>query len=68
LHTWLVKERAEVLPKSPMAEAIGYALNNWTALAYVAHPSVYKWCTRGPDPRVFDKSSRAVLTTKGGRH
>lgn len=31
-HTWLGAQRAEVLPKSPMAEAIGYALNNWTAL------------------------------------
>jgi hypothetical protein len=31
-HTWLVEQRAQVLPKSPMAEAIGYALNNWTAL------------------------------------
>lgn len=31
-HAWLEKQRAEVLPKSPMAEAIGYALNNWTAL------------------------------------
>jgi transposase len=27
-----VEQRAQVLPKSPMAEAIGYALNNWTAL------------------------------------
>jgi hypothetical protein len=32
-HTWLVAQRDQVLPKSPMAEAIGYALNNWTALA-----------------------------------
>jgi transposase len=31
-RAWLDKERADVLPKSPMAEAIGYALNNWTAL------------------------------------
>jgi transposase len=31
-HTWLQAQRVEVLPKSPMAEAIGYALNNWTAL------------------------------------
>jgi len=31
-HAWLVEQRAQVLPKSPMAEAIGYALNNWTAL------------------------------------
>jgi transposase len=31
-HGWLDEQRAQVLPKSPMAEAIGYALNNWTAL------------------------------------
>jgi transposase len=31
-HDWLVAQQAQVLPKSPMAEAIGYALNNWTAL------------------------------------
>ena len=30
--TWLDEQRPQVLPKSPMAEAIGYALNNWTAL------------------------------------
>ena len=29
---WLAAQRPEVLPKSPMAEAIGYALHNWTAL------------------------------------
>jgi transposase len=29
---WLDKQRDQVLPKSPMAEAIGYALNNWSAL------------------------------------
>jgi transposase len=31
-HTWLTAQRPEVLPKSPMGEAIGYALNNWEAL------------------------------------
>jgi transposase len=31
-HTWLEAQRPEVLPKSPMGEAIGYALNNWEAL------------------------------------
>ena len=31
-HRWLEAQRAEVLPKSPLSEAIGYALNNWTAL------------------------------------
>jgi transposase len=32
LHAWLMAQRAEVLPKSPTGEAIGYALNNWAAL------------------------------------
>jgi transposase len=32
-HTWLEAQRPYVLPKSPIGEAIGYALNNWTALA-----------------------------------
>jgi transposase len=31
-HDWLVQQRPAVLPKSPMAEALGYALNNWSAL------------------------------------
>src|SRR5262245_22769562 len=31
-HTWLEAQRPEGLPKSPMAEALGYALNNWAAL------------------------------------
>jgi hypothetical protein len=29
---WLEAQRPEVLPKNPMGEAIGYALNNWVAL------------------------------------
>jgi len=29
---WLEVQRPEVLPKSPMGEAIGYSLNNWAAL------------------------------------
>jgi transposase len=29
---WLEKERPQVTPKHPMAEAIGYALNQWDAL------------------------------------
>jgi transposase len=31
-QAWLIEQRAELLPKSPMAEAVGYALNNWSAL------------------------------------
>jgi transposase len=36
LKTWLDQQKGEVLPKSPLAEAIGYALNNWTALVRYA--------------------------------
>jgi transposase len=32
IRTWLEAERPKVLPKSPMTEAIGYALNHWSAL------------------------------------
>ena len=32
IRTWLEIERAKVLPKSPINEAIGYALNHWEAL------------------------------------
>jgi transposase len=31
-HQWLEAQRRDVLPKSPLAEALGYALHNWTAL------------------------------------
>jgi transposase len=31
-HRWLEAQRPEVLPKSPMGEAISYVLNNWEAL------------------------------------
>jgi transposase len=31
-HSWLAQQQPLVLPKSPIAEAINYTLNNWTAL------------------------------------
>jgi transposase len=31
-HAWLEAQRAQALPKSPLGEAVGYALNNWSAL------------------------------------
>jgi transposase len=31
-HIWLAEQRLEVMPKSLMNEALGYALNHWTAL------------------------------------
>jgi transposase len=32
LHTWLDERKGRHVPKSPMASAISYALNNWTEL------------------------------------
>src|SRR4051812_31269992 len=32
IHTWLVAEQLKVLPRSPIGEAITYALNHWAAL------------------------------------
>ena len=32
IEAYLRRERPQVLPKSPIADAIGYALNNWPAL------------------------------------
>jgi transposase len=31
-RAWLTAQRMEVLPKSPLGEAVGYALSNWEAL------------------------------------
>jgi transposase len=31
-HAWLLAQRVLALPKSPLGEAVGYALSNWTAL------------------------------------
>jgi transposase len=36
LHAWLIEQRLEALPKSPMGQAIGYALNHWDALTRYA--------------------------------
>jgi transposase len=32
LKTWLDEQRPKALPKSPLGQALGYALNNWEAL------------------------------------
>ena len=32
IHAWLLAEQPRVLPKSPIGEAISYALNHWNAL------------------------------------
>jgi hypothetical protein len=32
IRLWLIEQQAQVLPHSPIAQAIGYALNQWPAL------------------------------------
>ena len=32
IHLWLIEQQAQVLPRSPIAQAIGYTLNQWPAL------------------------------------
>src|SRR5262249_50895925 len=32
LKKWLTEQRPQALPKTPLGQAIGYALNNWEAL------------------------------------
>ena len=40
-QSWLLKQRAEVLPKSPMGEAISYVLSNWKAFTrYLDDPDL----------------------------
>jgi transposase len=41
LHTLLVEQKAKLLPKHPLAEAIGYALNQWRELTlFTSDPAV----------------------------
>jgi transposase len=37
LKVWLDREQAQALPKTPIAEALQYALNQWTALNVYVH-------------------------------
>ncbi|OGL41151.1 MAG: hypothetical protein A2161_07475 [Candidatus Schekmanbacteria bacterium RBG_13_48_7] len=32
-HEWLLRQKPQVLPKSPIGDAIGYTLSNWEALS-----------------------------------
>jgi transposase len=41
LHTLLTQQKAELLPKHPLAQAIGYTLNQWSELTlFVSDPAV----------------------------
>jgi transposase len=42
-RAWLDQQQKDVLPKSPLGEAIGYALNNWTALCRYTRAIASYW-------------------------
>ena len=55
IHLWLTEQQAQVLPRSPIAGAIGYALNQWPALV------VYTTDSRlSPDNNVAERALRRV--------
>ena len=48
-HAWLLGQQPRALPKSPLGEAVGYALSNWSALmrytdqGYLSIGRVERW-------------------------
>jgi hypothetical protein len=39
IRLWLIEQQAQVLPRSPIAQAIGFTLNQWPALiVYTTDP------------------------------
>jgi len=55
LCQWLEKQREQVLPKSPIGEAIGYALNHW--------PAFVRYTTQGYlaiDNNAAERALRAI--------
>ena len=50
-HDWLEKERVEVLPKSPMGEAFGYALHGGVRWCVIPRPAVWRSTTMRPSAR-----------------
>jgi transposase len=55
IRMWLIEQQAQVLPRSPIAQAMGYALNQWPALV------VYTSDTRlSIDNNVAERALRRV--------
>jgi transposase len=55
IQSWLEREKINVLPKSPVGDAIGYALNNW--------PALLRYCEDGDleiDNNAVERSLRGV--------
>jgi transposase len=59
-QAWLVKRQALTLPKSPLGEAVGYALSNWDALMrYTEHGYL------AIDNNLSERALRQVVVGRG---
>jgi transposase len=54
IQTYLQREQPQLLPKSPIADAIGYALNNW--------PALLRYCDDG-DLEIDNNGAERTLRT-----
>jgi transposase len=59
-HAWLVEQQARALPKSPLGEAVGYALSNWSALMRYTEQGYL-----AIDNNVSERALRQVVVGRG---
>jgi transposase len=55
IRLWLIEQQAQVLPRSPIAQAMGYALNQWPALVIFTTDA-----RLSPDNNVAERALRRV--------
>lgn len=60
-HKWLLQEQKKVIPRSAIATAIGYFLNNWEGLSRYASDSLMQI-----DNNVLERQIRTVAVTRKG--
>lgn len=72
LHDWLAAHAPTVLPKSPLGEAMGYALSNWAALnTFVEHGILEadnNWSERALKPVVLSRKNWLFAGSERGGH
>jgi transposase len=59
-HAWLVGQQARALPKSPLGEAVGYALSHWAALMRYTEQGYL-----AIDNNVSERALRQVVVGRG---
>ena len=59
-HAWLVAQRVSALPKSPLGEAVGYALSHWEALLRYTDQGYL-----GIDNNLSERTLRQVVVGRG---